>query len=96
MFMVASSITTVKLYVGMPSERSRMRSSSSAFSMLILPLIKSSKEVTPVSGMRNLTTRPGPGPRPLFLHVPSYFGFLPSLRALLRFFSRSSGVQPHQ
>src|SRR3972149_617552 len=90
-FMVASSITTQKLYVGHPSERRITRSSSSALSTTTLPLTMSSTTVYPSSGERKRTAAGTSGLFVFPLHFPSYLGFFPSLNAFCLFASSSSG-----
>ncbi|KAG1389252.1 hypothetical protein G6F58_013325 [Rhizopus delemar] len=54
--MSQSSTTTQKVYVGVPSGRAMIRSSSSVLSKLIVPLTMSFQEVAPSWGFLKRTT----------------------------------------
>src|SRR3990172_7601057 len=76
-FMVASSTTTQKLYVGHPSDLIMIRSSSCALSKTTLPLTWSSTTVSPWRGTLKRIADCFPGTGPLIsLHLPSYLGML--------------------
>ena len=77
--MSMSSHTTQKLYVGLPSDRARIRSSSSALSNSTRPLTLSSTTVFPLSGDRKrmvngMPSGNGTAARSPGRQVPSYIG----------------------
>src|SRR5438445_10845981 len=95
-----SSATTLKWYVGLPSERNRTKSSSSALANSTLPKTASSNDVLPPSGTANRTAAGSPADFRCeasagsnLRQVPSYLGGQPASAASTRRFSNSSFLQ---
>ena len=94
--MSMSSHTTQKLYVGLPSDRARIRSSSSALSNSTRPLTWSSTTVEPLSSDRKrivngMPSGNGTAARSEGRQVPSYIGLRFASSAACRLASRVSG-----